>query len=69
MPETGTYIEDLAALKVEVKYLINAVDKLTDRVESLTEQANKWRGGIALMLALGAIAGWMIDHGIKFLVR
>jgi hypothetical protein len=66
-PDTQ-HVQDVAALKVEVEHLIKAVESLTKQVESITEQVNKWRGGIILLLALGAISGWVIDHAVKLLL-
>lgn len=48
------------------------IEKLEKRDDELEAMANKWKGGIAVLLALGGLAGGLIaqfDHIKAFFVK
>ncbi|MAG24643.1 hypothetical protein CMI47_03600 [Candidatus Pacearchaeota archaeon] len=51
----------LAALKVEVEHLAEAVEKLTATTEKLTAQANRWKGAFGVVLFAGGLFGWLVN--------
>ena len=48
----------------EVKTKVDAVDT---RLSNLDRMANQWKGGFAVILSLGAVAGVLIDQLVRFL--
>ena len=51
--------------------LLESVDRLNQRMvilekklDNLTGQANSWKGGLAVLIALGGIAAWFIPPWI-----
>jgi hypothetical protein len=56
------HVAEIAELRADVRHLSEAVEKLSESVALLTAQANRWRGGLAVVLALGGIAGWFAEH-------
>lgn len=56
---------ELAALQVEVRHLAEAVDKLSERVDALTAQANRWRGAFGVVLVLGGALSWLAQMVVE----
>jgi hypothetical protein len=65
MPESA----ELAALRVEVKHLADTVERLTERVEQLTAQANRWRGAFVVIIGLGGALSWVAQLGFDRVFR
>ena len=53
--------EQIAALTVQVEHLTVAVNGLQTTVESLTAQANRWKGAFVVVLMLGGVMGWLAN--------
>ncbi len=60
---------ELAALRVEVHHLTEAVGEMKGEVASLTAQANRWRGGFLVVLAFGGLLGWIASYLTQWFPR
>lgn len=58
----------LEALDARAQRLEDAQKLMKVEIDQITDAANKWRGGLVVVLALGSIAGWVITFGsnLKF---
>jgi hypothetical protein len=63
------YFRAMGRLEAQVQALTTAVgelktklDGIDTRLDQLDLMANRWKGGFAVILTLGAIAGFVIDH-------
>ena len=63
------YFRSIGRLEAQVTALTAAVGELKTKLDSmdtklaeLDRTANRWKGGFAVILALGAVAGFVIDH-------
>lgn len=54
--------EQIVALGAEVRHLTKAVRELETKVDQLTAQANRWKGGFLVVLSFGAVIGWLADR-------
>lgn len=68
------YFRAIGRLEAQVQALTAAITELKTKVEGmdtklvdLDRMANRWKGGFAVVLSLGAIAGVLIDYLIRFL--
>ncbi len=66
------YFRAIGRLEAQVQMLTTAITELKTNVESmetklsdLDRMANRWKGGFAVVLALGAIAGALLEQLIK----
>ncbi len=66
------YFRAIGRLEAQVQMLTTAITELKTNVESmetklgdLDRMANRWKGGFAVVLALGAIAGVVLEQLIK----
>ncbi len=66
------YFRAIGRLEAQVQTLTTAITDLKTKVESmetklsdLDRMANRWKGGFAVVLALGAIAGAILEQIIK----
>lgn len=66
------YFRAIGRLEAQVQMLTAAITELKTNVESmetklsdLDRMANRWKGGFAVVLALGAIAGALLEQLIK----
>ncbi len=57
-------VSALAQSVSEVKTKVDAVDT---RLSNLDRMANQWKGGFAVILSLGAVAGVVIDQVVRLL--
>ena len=65
------YFRAMGRLEAQVQALATAVgelktklDGIDTRLDQLDLMANRWKGGFAVILTLGAIAGFVIDQVI-----
>lgn len=65
-PPSATEREQIAALRVEVHHLTEAVRELERKVDGLTAQANRWKGAFLVVLSFGAVIGWLADRASSF---
>ena len=63
------YFRAMGRLEAQVQALATAVgelktklDGIDTRLDQLDLMANRWKGGFAVILTLGAIAGFVIDQ-------
>jgi hypothetical protein len=63
------YFRAIGRLEAQVQALTTAVGELKTKLDGmdaklaeLDRTANRWKGGFAVILALGAVAGFIIDH-------
>jgi hypothetical protein len=52
----------VTALTTAVGELKTKLDGIDARLDTLDRMANRWKGGFAVILILGAVAGFVIDH-------
>lgn len=52
----------IGSLQADVKTLTHEVTCLRNEQKQLKEQYDKWKGGIAIVLFLGGIAGWFVNR-------
>ncbi|CAM6000155.1 unnamed protein product [Sphagnum balticum] len=67
------YFRSIGRLEAQVQALTTAVgelktklDGIDTRLDTLDRMANRWKGGFAVILTLGAVAGFIIDHVFRF---
>ena len=53
----------LAAAMTEMKTKLDGIDARLDQLDRL---ANRWKGGFAVILTLGAIAGFVLDNVLRW---
>jgi hypothetical protein len=65
------YFRAMGRLEAQVQALTTAVgelktklDGIDTRLDQLDLMANRWKGGFAVILTLGAVAGFVIDQVI-----
>jgi len=66
------YFRAIGRLEAQVQTLTTAITELKTKVEGmdtkladLDRMANRWKGGFAVVLALGAIAGALLEQIIR----
>ena len=69
------YFRAIGRLEAQVQTLTTAITELKTKVEGmdtkladLDRMANRWKGGFAVVLILGGIAGFILDHLFRWLV-
>jgi hypothetical protein len=55
------HAHDLGKLEAQVEQLRVDVVKLSALVEANSAQLNKWRGAGAVLILIGAVAGWLLS--------
>lgn len=67
------YFRSIGRLEAQVASLVAAVaelkgkmDCIDSRLDQLDRLANRWKGGFAVILTLGAIAGFVLDNVIRW---
>ena len=67
------YFRSIGRLEAQVAALISAVaevktkmDCIDQRLDALDRLANRWKGGFAVILTLGAIAGFVLDNVLRW---
>ena len=69
------YFRSIGRLEAQVQALTTAVgelktklDGIDTRLDALDRMANRWKGGFAVILTLGAVAGFVIDHLFRLIL-
>lgn len=57
----------VSALAQSISEIKTKVDDMDRRLTNLDRLANRWKGGFAVILSLGAVAGILIDQLIRLL--
>lgn len=56
----------LAVLQLKYELLEEKVDDLEEKSKKVTDMAARWKGGGAVLLALGSLAGFVFSYYDKF---
>lgn len=56
-------VTSLVAAVTELKTKVDGIDTRLDQLDRL---ANRWKGGFAVILTLGAIAGFVLDNVLRW---
>ena len=54
-------------LEAQMENLTVTIAELKGAVENLDRLANRWKGGFAAILMLGAIGGFVIEQVVRFI--
>jgi phage shock protein A len=65
----GRLEAQVQALATAVGELKTKIDAFDTRLDQLDQLANKWKGGFAVILMLGALAGFIIDSVFRLFSR
>ncbi len=67
------YFRSIGRLEAQVTNLASSIgemktkiDNMDTRLDTLDRMANRWKGGFTVILGLGALIGFIIDHVIKW---
>lgn len=60
MSPTQSLSAVIAELRVDIHLLRGEVQELRTKQDQLIAQANKWKGGLAVILALGGVIGLLL---------
>jgi prefoldin subunit 5 len=70
------YFRAIGRLEAQVQALTTAVgelktklDGIDTRLDQLDRMANRWKGGFAVILGVGAFIGFVIDHVLKWITQ
>lgn len=53
--------ERIAALEARLDGLDGRLEHIDGQLEKLVAWANRWKGGVAVLLGVGALIGWFAD--------
>lgn len=56
----------VAALVTTINDMKAKIDSIDTRLDTLDRMANRWKGGFTVILGVGALLGYLIDHAIKW---
>lgn len=56
----------VAALVTTTNDMKAKIDSIDSRLDTLDRMANRWKGGFTVVLGVGALIGYIIDHVIKW---
>ena len=62
----GRLEAQVAALTTAISELKTKFDGIDARLDQLDRLANRWKGGFAVILTLGAIAGFVLDNVLRW---
>lgn len=67
------YFRSIGRLEGQVSALVSTtndmkakIDSIDTRLDTLDRMANRWKGGFTVILGIGALLGYIIDHAIKW---
>ena len=61
----GRMEAQVQALTTSISELKTKVDEMDTKLGDIDRMANRWKGGFAVVLALGAIAGALLEQFVK----
>lgn len=53
--------ERIAALEARYEGFDQRLDHIDEQIDKLVAWANRWKGGFAVLLGVGALIGWFAD--------
>lgn len=62
----GRLEAQVASLLSAVTELKTKVDSVDTRLDALDRLANRWKGGFAVILSLGAVAGFLLNNLMRW---
>ena len=62
----GRLEAQVAALASSMTEMKTKLDGIDARLDALDRLANRWKGGFAVILTLGAIAGFVLDNVLRW---
>ena len=65
----GRLEAQVQALTTAVGELKTKLDGIDTRLDQLDRMANRWKGGFAVILGVGAFIGFVIDHVLKWITQ
>ncbi len=67
------FFRSIGRLEAQVANLLSAVtelkakvDSIDTRLDALDRLANRWKGGFAVILSLGAVAGFLLNNLMRW---
>lgn len=63
----GRLEAQVAALTAAITELKTKFDAIDTRLDQLDRLANRWKGGLAVILVLGGIAGFVLDNVFRWI--
>ena len=73
-PNEAEYFRSIGRLEGQVAALVSTtndmkakIDSIDARLDTLDRMANRWKGGFAVILGIGAFIGFVTDHALKWL--
>lgn len=63
----GRLEAQVAALTAAITELKTKFDGIDVRLDQLDRLANRWKGGFAVILTLGAVGGFVLDNVLRWL--
>ncbi|MDE1901285.1 MAG: hypothetical protein KGI37_06560 [Alphaproteobacteria bacterium] len=75
-PNEAEYFRSIGRLEGQVAALVSTtsdmkakIDSIDVRLDTLDRMANRWKGGFAVILGIGAFIGFVIDHALKWITQ
>jgi hypothetical protein len=72
-PNEAEYFRSIGRLEGQVSALVSTtnemkakIDSIDNRLDTLDRMANRWKGGFTVVLGVGALIGYIVDHVIKW---
>lgn len=62
----GRLEAQVAALATAITEMKTKLDTIDARLDALDRLANRWKGGFAVILSLGAVAGFLINNLLRW---
>ncbi|MDD3030552.1 MAG: hypothetical protein PHS57_09835 [Alphaproteobacteria bacterium] len=64
----GRLEAQVAALATAMTEMKTKLDGIDARLDQLDRLANRWKGGFAVILTLGAVGGFILDNAFRWLL-
>ena len=63
------YFRAIGRLEAQVANLASTMTEMKTKIDSLERMANRWKGGFTVVLSIGALIGYFIDHALKWIAQ
>lgn len=64
----GRLEAQVAALATAMTEMKSKLDGIDARLDTLDRLANRWKGGFAVVLTLGAVGGFVLDSVLRWII-